>query len=123
MGAMKLYKELAILFLIAIIGETISYYLPFDFPGTIIALLLLLILLLTKVIKEESIRTTGDFMLNNMAIFFIPATVGIIEHLELLKSTWWKIVLIAFLSFVLVFAASGYTVLFVQKLLRKRGAK
>lgn len=123
MGAMKLYKELAILFLIAIIGETISYYLPFDFPGTIIALLLLLVLLLTKVVKEESIKLSGDFMLNNMAIFFIPATVGIIEHLELLKSTWWKIVVVSFVSFILVFAASGYTVLLVQKLLRKRGSK
>lgn len=120
---MKIYKELAILFAIAIVGEAISYVLPFDFPGTIIALILLLILLLTHVIKDESIKTTGDFLLNNMALFFIPATVGLIEHLELLKSTWWKIVLISFISFLLVFVASGYTVLLIQKLMNKRGTK
>lgn len=122
-GAMKIYKELAILFAIAIVGEAISYVLPFDFPGTIIALILLLILLLTHIIKDESIKTTGDFLLNNMALFFIPATVGLIEHLELLKSTWWKIVLISFISFLLVFVASGYTVLLIQKLMNKRGTK
>lgn len=117
---MKIYKELAILFLIALIGEMISAVLPFSFPGTIVALLLLLLLLSTKILKEDQIKETGDFLLSNMAIFFIPATVGLIEYLEVLKSTWWKILIISFVSFILVFIASGYTVIAVQKLARRK---
>ena len=117
---MKIYKELAILFLIALIGEVISYALPFSFPGTIIALIILLLLLSLKVIKEDQIKQSGDFLLGNMAVFFVPATVGLIEHLEILKSTWWKILVVSFISFILVFITSGYTVLLVQKLQKRR---
>ncbi len=120
---MKIYKELAILFLIALIGEILSSYLPFSFPGTIISLLLLLLMLSAGIIKEDQIREAGDFLLNNMALFFIPATVGLIEYLEVLKSTWWKIILISFISFILVFIASGYTVVLIQKIMKGRNRK
>ena len=45
---------------------------------------------------------------------------GIIDHLELLKTSWLQILLIASISFLVTFAATGYTVKLVSKLSKGR---
>lgn len=118
---MKLMKELSIIFLVTLLGEVISYILPIAIPSSIIALLLMLILFLSKIIKPETIETSSNWILSNMAIFFIPACVSIIDHLNLLLSAWWQILVISIISFLLTFIAAGYTVVLIQKLMAKRG--
>lgn len=117
---MKIFKEILIIFSISMVGEFISGILPFSFPSSIIALGLMLIVLCLRVVKEEDISTTGDFLLSNMAFFFIPASVKILELLELLKSVWVQIVLISLSTTIITFFVTGWAVELTIRLMEKR---
>ena len=117
---MKIFKEILIIFSISMVGEFISSILPFSFPSSIIALGLMLIVLCLRVVKEEDISTTGDFLLSNMAFFFIPASVKILELLELLKSVWVQIVLISLSTTIITFFVTGWAVELTIMLMEKR---
>ena len=59
-----------------------------SFPAPLLAMVILLILLLSGLVKEQHIKPCATPILNIMPIFFIPAGVGFIEHLGLIKSQW-----------------------------------
>ena len=121
---MKLFKETLIVFSLCYVGRIISSLLPFTFPEALIALFLLLLLLATKVIKEDDIEILSGFFLANMAFFFVPATVKVIESLDVLLSAIWPIVIISIVSTLLTFFASAKAVDLTEFLLhRKKGAK
>ena len=117
---MKIFKEILIIFSISMVGEFISSTLPFSFPSSIIALGLMLIVLCLRVVKEEDISTTVDFLLSNMAFFFIPASVKILELFELLKSVWVQIVLISLSTTIITFFVTGWAVELTIRLMEKR---
>lgn len=116
---MKILSQLTIIFIVSLMGEAISLVVPFPLPGSIAAMGVMLILLFMRIVKEEQIRETSKYILDNIAIFFIPSCVGMIEHLELLQSSWWKILVVCSVSFFITFIATGYTVKAVLALRRK----
>ena len=113
---MKYLKQLCIILAISYFAEVISYLLPFAFPSALIALFLLLLLLVCKIVKEKDIKEVSTFMLQNMAIVFIPAGVQVIKHLDLLSEIGLQLILICIITTVLVFIATAYTIMFIMKL-------
>ncbi|MDO4799506.1 MAG: CidA/LrgA family protein [Bacillota bacterium] len=73
---MNYLRQLALLLALWGIGEAISILIPL-IPGAILGMLLLSILLATGLLKEEQIAGTGDFFLKNIALFFVPAAIGL----------------------------------------------
>ncbi len=123
---MKLLGQIGIVFGICLLGELIAAILPFTFPSSIISMSLLFILLMTKLLKIEHIERKADFLLQNMAFFFVPAGVGILEHTQLLKGFWWQFLLICAVTLLLVFASTVWTVsgvLAIQRKLAERSRK
>ena len=112
---MKILIQIAIVFSLCLAGEAISTLIPFPVPASIIALILLLILLLTGVIKVDHIKEKSDFLLSNMAFFFVPAGVKVIEHFDTVKSVWLAIVVIGIVTTVIVFIVTALTVKLVLK--------
>jgi len=78
------------------------------FPGAIIGLILLFILLLVKVIKEDDVNLTASFFIDNMGIFFVPATIAILNHLQIISENWWRFIVIILVAFVVSFTATYY---------------
>ena len=74
----KLLVQIGIVFGICLVGEGISRVLPFAFPASVISMILLFLLLLSGALKVEHIHEKGDFLLRNMAFFFIPSGVGLL---------------------------------------------
>ena len=74
----KLLVQIGIVFGICLVGEGIAAVLPFAFPASVLSMLLLFVLLLCGVLKVEHIREKGDFLLKNMAFFFIPSGVALL---------------------------------------------
>jgi len=120
---MKLLTQIAVLFGICLLGETISVLLPFVFPATVISMILLFILLISGVLKTNQIQTTADFLLKNMALFLIPPGVGIISSLDLLGKNIVPFLLIVLITTILTFAAAAYTVQGVMWLQNKLAGK
>lgn len=117
---MKILKQILIIFLICYISKIISLLLPFAFPSNVISMVFLLFLLITKGIRVENVRELSEFLLQNMAFFFIPSGVAIIEEFSFLKGNIAVVLFITLITTVITFAAAGYAVTFTVKLLRKR---
>lgn len=113
---MKIMLQVAIIFTICLFGEGISSILPINMPGSVVSMILLFLLLLSKVVKEENIKETADFFLKNMAFFFIPAGVAIMEYFDLIKDKIFAFLLVCIITTVLTFAATAWTVIGVIRL-------
>ncbi len=124
---MAIISELCIVLLVSLLGEVISYILPFTFPSALVSLFLMLVLLATGAIKEERIEHVTAFFLSNMAFFFVPAGVKLVENLDAFLSSWLEILVIVVVSLLTTFLAAAKSVEFVEFLteryLKKRGAK
>lgn len=80
---MNILNQIAVIFGISLLGDAVSYVLPFTFPPQIVALLILFLLLYFKLLKVDDIKEDSDFLLKNMSFLFIPAGVGIIEEVKI----------------------------------------
>lgn len=69
---MKIIIQITIIFSICWVSQMIEALLPIAFPASVIAMVLLLLLLLSGVLRVDHIREKSDFLLSNMAFFFIP---------------------------------------------------
>lgn len=67
-------------------------------------MLLLVLALEMKWVKPEMIKETADFLLKNMAVFFIPAGVGLMCHFEVIKREWMPVSVAIVVSALLVLA-------------------
>ena len=117
---MKLLREAAIIIGIYFLGELLSKTVITFIPGNIIGMLILLCLLSLKVIKLEAIENVAKFFLDNLAFFFIPAGVGLLTAVDILKGNALKIVLVCLISTFIVMGATGVT---VQWLINKKNKK
>lgn len=121
---MAILLQIGVVLLICLLSEIVSLLLPFPFPGSVIAMIMLFILLAAGVIKVGHIRQKAEFMLKNMAFFFIPAGVGIMEYFDVLKSCIVPFIVICVVSTILTFAATAGTVALIMRLQhRYRGRK
>ena len=82
---MSIFGEIALICGICLAGEGIAALLPVEFPASVIGLLLLIVLLFTGVLKDRHIRRVSEFIIINMAFFFIPSCVGVMEQFYLLR--------------------------------------
>ena len=117
---MKILIQFLIIFFSCLAGEVLSYIIPFPVPAAVLALIIMLLLLLTGLVKEESIKETGDWLLKTMAFFFVPAGVKVIEHFALVGSIWLPVVIICILTTVIVFFVTALTVRLAIKLKEMR---
>ena len=83
---MKIFNQLGIILAIWTVGELISSLFSsiITIPGTIMGMIILFLLLQFKILKEDAIKDVTDFLLNNMAIFFVPAGVSLINSFGLM---------------------------------------
>ena len=59
---MKILKQLTLILAICLAAEALVAFLPFAFPSSVAAILILAILLGAKLLKEQQIQETADFM-------------------------------------------------------------
>ena len=114
-GNMKIFNQLGIILGIFAMGEIISslFSSVIKIPGAIMGMILLFLLLQFKVIKEEKIKDVADFLLNNMAIFFVPAGVSLINSLGLIGDNILVLVLTSTIATIIVMLDTGMTVEFM----------
>ena len=116
---MKIILQIGLVLGICLLGEALSLVLPIPFPGSVIAMVLLFLLLLSGRLRPEHIQQKSDFLLQNMAFFFIPAGVGILEYADTLLPVLLPLLLICLITTVLTFAASSLTAQLVIRLQEK----
>lgn len=115
---MRYLPQFAIIMTVSFLGELLQRVLPLPVPGSIYALLLMLGGLLTGVIPLEKVRDAGRFLLDIMPLFFIPATVGVMEVWESHRGVLLPALVITLVSTAVVMGVTGRS---VQGLMKREG--
>ena len=113
-------QGLLIILFINYMGVVLSSLLHLPIPGHVLGMILLFTVLYFKVLKFNLIEDSGDFLLKNMVVFFVPSTVGLIDNYHLLKNDIFKILIVIFIT---TFATLIVTGRVVQFLIKKGGQK
>lgn len=117
---MKIIRQIGIIFTVCWLSQLIAEFLPFDFPASVIGMIFLFICLLTGLLKIEHIQEKSDFLLGNMAFFFVPAGVSIMNYFDILRSSALQLLIICVVSTVITFAVTAYSVRLTMRLLDRR---
>ena len=117
---MKIIRQIGIIFSVCWLSQVIAEFLPFDFPASVIGMIFLFICLVTGLLKIEHIQEKSDFLLGNMAFFFVPAGVSIMNYFDILKSSAVQLLIICIVSTVITFAVTAYSVKLTMKLMDRR---
>ena len=110
---MRYLKQFTIILTISLLGEVLHYIIPLPVPASIYGLLLMLAALMTGVVKRDSVREAGAFLVEIMPVMFIPAAVGLLEAWGVLRPVWLPVAVITVGSTVLVMGVSGLVTQFV----------
>ena len=113
-------KGLALIFLFQLAGETVVALTGIPMPGTVIGMILLFCALLLRVVSLESVEKPAAALIGSLGLFFIPAAVGLIEQVPLLKLYWPAFAVAATAGTLLTALSAG---LIFRSVSRKRGGR
>ena len=120
---MKYLRQLGILFALCTAGELLAYAVGGRLPGNILGMMLRFVLLCTGLLKLSHVEETADFFLKNMAFFFLPACLGILELFEQLRPVLGRLLLVCLITTFLTALAAAGTVKLVLALQRRHADK
>lgn len=108
-------RQCAILFGCLALGELIVFLTGIKLPSSIIGMLLLTLLLRLGWIKLHWVQGMSDFLVANLAFFFIPPGVALMCYFDVIAAEFWPIVISTVISTILVLIVTGW----VHQLTRK----
>ncbi len=116
-------KQFSIILGIYFLGDFLQKVFGLPVPGNILGMLILFFGLYSGMIKLEMIDRISDFLLDNLAFFFLPAGVSLITCFAVLEGKLTAVIGISVISTVVILGVTGLTVEFVKKFLLKRSMK
>ena len=109
-------KGLFHIFLFYFLGEAVSTLINGYIPGSVLGMIFLFLSLFFKIVKPENVKGAATVITKNMAVFFVPVSVGLMAYSEVLSKSIWAIAFAVIVSTVLTMI----TVAIVQERLEKR---
>lgn len=113
---MNFIRQFSIIISICFVAELLEALIPLPVASSVYGLALMLAGLVSGLIPLEKVEGAADFLVEAMPVFFIPATVGIMNSGDLLKAMLVPLTVICVVSTMLVMAVTGKT---AQYILRK----
>lgn len=113
-------KQFSIILGIYFLGEFLQKVFGLPVPGNILGMLILFFGLYSGLIKLEMIDRISDFLLENLAFFFLPAGVSLITCFAVLEGKLTAVVGVSVISTVVILGVTGLTVELIKKFLQKR---
>ncbi len=111
----QLFIVLAMLF----IGDFISKIFHLPIPSNVLGFALLFAALCGKIIKLHQVERISDFIINNLALFFVVPIVGVMVHRELIRDKFFYI----FVPLAISVIAGFFVAAKVTELIIKRAEK
>jgi holin-like protein len=102
-------QGLLLLLLFQLIGEALSVWFGLPMPGNVIGMALLLLALFAGWVKIDWLREAAELLLKYLALFFVPAGVGVMLYFDLIAREWLPICAGTIISTFVVMAVTGWT--------------
>jgi len=112
-------KGVFFILLFYFMGEILSLLIQGFVPGSVIGMVLLFLCLFFNVLKPDNVKDVATVITKNMAVFFVPAAVGLMVYAELFSKSLFTIVLAIAISTILTII----TVSLIQDNFEKRRKK
>lgn len=112
-------KGLFYILLFYVAGSLLSGLCGNFLPGSVVGMLLLFAALCTRAVRAEEIRAAARFILDNMALFFVPVGVGLMTSYGMIAEHWAAIAVAVVVSTLLVLVCVGR----MQQSLERRAAR
>ena len=112
---MKYLKQFLIILVISLIGEILNKLLPLPVPASIYGMVILFAGLLSGIIKLESVKEAGSFLIEIMPVMFIPAGVGLMSSWLNLKPVIIPVCIITVVAIFTVMLVSGHVTQYIVK--------
>ncbi len=100
-------RGLTLLLLFQFLGELVSRAFNLPIPGSVLGMGLLLLALMAKWVDIKWFEEAAELLLSNMALFFVPAGVGVMVYGDLIAAEWLPITVATVLSTFVVMAVTG----------------
>lgn len=107
---MKILRQCAIILIICCLGELIHSLFHLTVPGNVIGILILFLCLVFNIIKVSDIEQISEFLLDNLAFFFVPAGVGILPCISILQGKLIPFVSICIFTTIIIIIVTGWTI-------------
>lgn len=108
--------QCGILFAFLALGELIVALTHIPIPSSIIGMLMLTAALNYKIIGIRRVEKITDLLIRNLGFFFVPAGVGLMQCLGLLKDALLPIVAATAVSTLVIIAVTGHTHQFIRRI-------
>lgn len=101
--------QFGVLFAFLAFGEFVVWLTDAPVPSSVIGMVALAAALKSGVVKLRHVERVADFLVHNLGFFFVPAGIGIMQCLGVLRDQWLPIVASAILSTVVILLVTGRT--------------
>lgn len=123
MKYIKTTPQIIALYGFVLIGNWIQYFLHLPLPGSIIGLLVLLAALSLKVFQLEWVESGSYFLLSYLPLYFIPATVGVMNYGHVFAGKGFLLIPITIIStFLTMWISSSISQFLANKSAKKEEA-
>ena len=112
---MKYVKQFTIIILVSFIGEILKDVIPLPVPASIYGMAIMFAGLLTGIIKLDSVKETGDFLVEIMPIMFIAPGVGLMDSWGIIKPIIVSLSIIIIVTNTIVMAPTGLAATWIIK--------
>jgi putative effector of murein hydrolase LrgA (UPF0299 family) len=85
---------LAILLVCQLIGEAVAHVASVPIPGPVVGMALLFALILVRAPLSSSLGDTADGLLRHLSLLFVPAGVGVVQHLDRLSGDGIRLIVV-----------------------------
>lgn len=101
-------KSVTIIFLFYFLGECLSFLINGWIPGSVCGMVLLFLALMAKWVHPQSVQPVAKVLTQNMALFFVPAGVGLMTSFDLISRYWAALLVIISITTWLIIAVVGW---------------
>ncbi|NVJ57610.1 MAG: CidA/LrgA family protein [Vibrionaceae bacterium] len=81
---LKYVVSLGLIFLCLVAGINLQHLLDISIPGSIIGMLILFCLMASGLVPVEWVRSGATLLIRYMVLLFVPISVGLMDHFDLL---------------------------------------
>ena len=112
---MKYIKQICIILSICLLAELMERLLPLPVAASMYGLVLMLLALVTKIVKLTDVEDVADFLTGNLAIMFVPPTVGVMASIDEMKKMLVPLFVISIVTTLLIMSVTGWATQRIMK--------
>lgn len=101
-------RGLAVVVLFDVIGELLASHVRLPLPGAVVGMLLLVVAFGLRPSLADASEAGASLLLRHMSLLFVPAAVGALTSLALLRAEGGRMLLVLVVSTTLALAFAGW---------------